>query len=110
MSEHFSEKAHFKHKEKCKLFIKKNFEVKNNHEVGKKALKLCHKLMGSMLRSQRFFDWRIKLEVEFINSLESEMAKEIAIANFRQKDILLLLDSDAHEVFDNLQIIIKNNI
>lgn len=110
MSEYFSEKAHFKHKEKCKHFVEIHINDKNNHAIGSKALKLSHKLMMSMIRSQRFFDKRVKYELDSINSLESDIAKEIAIIRFNKKQIVLILDADAHKVFDGLKIIIDNNL
>lgn len=107
--EGFKEKANFKHKEKCKRFIAEHKKDFNNHATYSKALKLALKLAKSMMRSQRFFNWKVKSEFEYINSLDSEIAKEIAIMRFNNKQIVLFLDEDGHKVFDDLNRIIENN-
>lgn len=107
--ESFQEKANHKHKEKCKRFIAEHKNDFNNRETYSKAIKLAKKLAGSMIRSQRFFDKKVKSEFEYVNSLDSEIAKEIAIIRFNSKQIVLFLDEDGHKVFDGLNSIIINN-
>ena len=108
MDDYF-EKGNYKLVEKCERFVNENRDKKGIHSIASKALKLSKKLIGSLLRSQRFFDRRIKDEMQIIESAQSDIQKEIYMLNFNNKKIVLRLDARAHEALESLELIIKNN-
>lgn len=109
MKDKYYEKANFKLKEKCKKFAKKHQNDMGDHSIFSKALKLTGKLIKSLLYSQREFNWRIRCEIKEIDSAQSELAKDLAILRFNQKNIVLVLDDDAKNVLLDMQKIMDNN-
>lgn len=109
MDNKYYEKGNFKILKKCESFARKNSNVTNNHAIGSKALKLSNKLLGSLLRSQRSFDNRIRTELKQINSCPQSLQQQIYIYQFNQKNICLVLDVESHKAIDDLNIIINNN-
>lgn len=104
----YEEKGNFKIRKKCENFIHENFDVHNNIKVHSEAIKLSSKLIGSLLRSQRFFDRKVAFESVGINQLD-DIDLDIAIFKFNNKNISLVLDKASHDVLDKMEIIIKNN-
>lgn len=93
----------------CKDFISKNSNKKGNYQIFKEALKLCNKLITSLLSSQEEFNEAVKTELTKMPANEEWLEMNAFIYKFNNTELILELDVDAHNVLEKLEIIEKNN-
>lgn len=93
----------------CERFIQSNQDTSDNYAVFSEALRLCTKLIDSLLASHADFDDAIKNEFEKYNAMDDGIAKDIFVFKFNNTELSLVLDVKAHDVLDKLENIEKRN-
>ena len=105
----FYEKANKEILEECNQFIQNYRDSFADYYIYRKALCLYIKLSQSLLDSQKDFDDAIKKETNKIIALDEGVEKDVAVFKFNQSNYCLVLDSTAHHVLEQLDIIERNN-
>lgn len=105
----FYEKADERILEDCRMFVNDNKNTYADYYTYRKALNLYVRLSESLLDSQNEFDKHIKEECDKIVRLEEGVEKDLAVIRFNQANYCLVLDMQAHEILEQLEIIEKNN-